>query len=862
MSFIWIILSYLAGSIPFGFIIGKLSGKNVLEVGWKKTSGSNVYKNVGKKQGILTGLLDAAKGFLMVWLAKKMGFSSEIQVLAGVAAIVGHNWSIFLKFSGGRGIGTLAGAFLALSPKVFGLAFIPFFIFVFTWNAAIATIVFLIFAIIFSLTTNQFHLAGYFTLLSLIPISIKRLSPISEILKNKEKRWQLFTNRIIFDRDELVRDLRINRIFREEKSKRLSLALKIISYPLLIPPKISWKLAKYGFNMAKKPMSLLRGREKSVFELGAEDLKKMMVASAKKIVVWQEEINRMNVFPVADKDTGYNLAATLLGIEGLISRKKYQRIRELAEDIKQAAMINARGNAGMIFTAYLIELLDRVKHLETINASHLAFAMARGIKAARSAVAQPVEGTVLDILSAAGNKAYELTVLDKEKKRQKKDIIKVLEEAFLAAKKALDETPDKLAVLKQNNVVDAGGFGFFKIMEAWIESLKGQEILQKAEDSSFVAQDQQEQNLEFRYEVVLGFINSENIPTTRIEEELGPLGNSLEIIEFDDSIKLHIHTNEPEAVTVKFKNFPGYEEQIEDMSGQESQVARKPLGLVLDQVADLPQEFLERYEITEVPFTTRFPNGEIINSKEEIYQKIEEAIKNKKPLPTTSAPSFKNFHTAYSSAFKKFEKILAITVSSRLSGTYSSARIARSVFRKPEKLDIYVFDSFTAEAGEGLVALRAQELISKGKTLDQVVEELKIFCPKVTLIACIEDFRFLASGGRVRVPRILLRPIFFMQKIGLRVLIGLKSGSVRFFGINFGKDVAQILSEEIDRQRKGRKIIMAITHADNEKASESLRAQLEKNPDIKIAFVSSASAVVATHTGKGALIAAFYPSEV
>jgi acyl-phosphate glycerol 3-phosphate acyltransferase len=483
MSFIWIFLSYLAGSIPFGFIIGKLSGKNVLEVGWKKTSGSNVYKNVGKKQGILTGLLDAAKGFLVVWLAKELGFSPEIQVLSGVAAVTGHNWSIFLNFSGGRGVGTLAGAFLALSPKIFGLAFIPFFILTFTWNASIATIGFLIFAVIFSLNLHQFQTAGYFTLLSLIPIFVKRLSPISELINKKEGRWPLFRNRIIFDRDEFIRDLRINRIFREEKSKRLSLALKIISYPLLIPPKISWKLAKYGFNMVKKPISLLKNQEKSIYELGPEDLKKMMIAAAKKIVAYQEEINRMNVFPVADKDTGYNLAATLLGIEGLVSRKKYSRIREIAEDIKEAAMINARGNAGMIFTAYLIELLDRLKHLETINASHLAFAMVRGIKAARNAVAQPVEGTVLDILAAAGNKAYELTVLDKEKKRQKKNIVKILEEAVSAGKKALDETPEKLAVLKQNNVVDAGGFGFLKVLEAWTESLKGLEISQKIEDT-------------------------------------------------------------------------------------------------------------------------------------------------------------------------------------------------------------------------------------------------------------------------------------------------------------------------------------------------------------------------------------------
>jgi len=329
--------------------------------------------------------------------------------------------------------------------------------------------------------------------------------------------------------------------------------------------------------------------------------------------------------------------------------------------------------------------LDRIKHLETIDAFHMGFAMQKGINGAQKAIAEPVEGTILDVVAAAGNKAYELAKYKKPgEKNPEKNIIKVLEEAKKAGQIALDATTEKLAVLKQNNVVDAGGLGFVKILEAWVENLKGQSPAQKAEVTSPIVQSETT-TLKYPYEVVLDFKKKEDTDIGKIQQELANLGDSLEVIEIDDKIKLHIHTDQPEIVVGKFENFPEFEKQIEDMSGQSKQVERKPLGLVVDEIADLPADFLEKYEIEEVPFTTRFPNGEIVTSKEEIYPKMKEALKTGRPLPTTSAPSFKKFFSVYQKVFQKFEKFLVITVSSKLSGAYSSARIARSLFKKPEE---------------------------------------------------------------------------------------------------------------------------------------------------------------------------------
>lgn len=208
-EYLWVIISYLFGSIPFGYIITRLStGKNILEIGWRKTSGSNVFKNIGKWQGLLTVILDLLKGYFAVFLAQKFGFSSETQVFSGVAAVCGHNWSVFLKGAGGRGIGTFIGAFFAFSLKILGLSLVPFLVVGLIWNFSIGTLLFFPTAIFLSFYFSQLTTAGLFSLLVLTPVLVKRLSPIDEIFPIRDKK-NLIRNRLLFDDDQLLMNLRI-----------------------------------------------------------------------------------------------------------------------------------------------------------------------------------------------------------------------------------------------------------------------------------------------------------------------------------------------------------------------------------------------------------------------------------------------------------------------------------------------------------------------------------------------------------------------------------------------------------------------------------------------------------------------------
>jgi hypothetical protein len=850
---IWILISYLLGSIPFGFLIAKAYGKNILEIGWRKTSGSNVFKNVGKLAGTLTAILDILKGYLAVFGAYQLGFSPAIQVFSGLAAVIGHNWSIFIKFAGGRGIGTLFGCLLAFSPKISGLAFIFFLFPAIIWNSSIGTLSFLTAAIFLSPVFNQFKTAGFFTAFSLIPVLIKRLSPIKEIFKSKEKLI-LFRNRILFDNDEALFGLRINRIMGKIDNNKF---LKFIANSVILPSKIGWKVAKFGVKVGvtavTKPIEFIFGPpEKIITEIKPEDLKEMMKASAQKIVQHQEEINRINVFPVADKDTGYNMAATLLGVEGVVAQRKYNSFSELTKDIREGAMINARGNAGMIYTGYLIGFLNKIKDLKTINGINFASAMKKGTNSAYSAILNPVEGTILDVVRTAGIKANEMVKIKKEK-----NIIKILEEALVVGQKALAETKEKLEVLKQNDVVDAGGLGFVKILEAWIESLKG-EVETKKEDSEPLIKSLYENNIhakesEYKYEVIF-IVGKEGLQLEKLKDDLNLLGGSIDFLESEDKVKIHIHTNSPVNIKEAVKNLKIIDWREEELEVQDKKITKKKeLGLVAGETADLPPEFLEKNEIETVPFKIKF-NEPDKNREGNFYERLKKA----KKLPTSLALTFSDYLDHYKKALEKFEKILVITLPSRLSGAYSQARIARSVFKKPEKLNIFVFDCFTAGVAEGLIAMKAQELILKGKKIEEIIEKLKIFCPKVKLLGLISNFKYVVQGGRIRIFKIFVPLISLIQKIGILFLFSLEDGRVKFLGPRFGKNLAAVLAREIEKKTDGKLIKVAISHADNPAAADELKNILEKNPKSEVLFISSVTPVIGVHAGPGALLVGFY----
>jgi glycerol-3-phosphate acyltransferase PlsY len=132
---------YILGSFPAGYLLGRLWGINVLEIGSGRTGGTNLLRSAGVVPALLTGALDMGKGALAVWLAGQVTVYPAAEVLAGAAAILGHNHSVFLRFRGGAGVGTSLGALAAIyPPAAAGLVVLLFLIVAVTRYASIASL--------------------------------------------------------------------------------------------------------------------------------------------------------------------------------------------------------------------------------------------------------------------------------------------------------------------------------------------------------------------------------------------------------------------------------------------------------------------------------------------------------------------------------------------------------------------------------------------------------------------------------------------------------------------------------------------------------------------------------------------------
>jgi|YelNatPaOPRAMG01_1025707.scaffolds.fasta_scaffold06030_3 glycerol-3-phosphate acyltransferase PlsY len=200
---LWVVISYLLGSIPFAFIIGKLRGVDLREVGTRNIGGSNLWHSVGKLEGTIAAILDIGKGALAVWLAQKFGFPNPIQAASAVAVVAGHDWPIFLGFQGGRGMGPALGAMLLLVPKAMLLSLIFYALGFFTRALGLGVGVGVL-ALPFFAWLKGYPLSHIVaSAIMFIFMVVRRLTGIGvlEEIKASPQKGKLIAYRVLFDND-------------------------------------------------------------------------------------------------------------------------------------------------------------------------------------------------------------------------------------------------------------------------------------------------------------------------------------------------------------------------------------------------------------------------------------------------------------------------------------------------------------------------------------------------------------------------------------------------------------------------------------------------------------------------------------
>ncbi len=283
---------------------------------------------------------------------------------------------------------------------------------------------------------------------------------------------------------------------------------------------------------------------------------------------------------------------------------------------------------------------------------------------------------------------------------------------------------------------------------------------------------------------------------------------------------------------------------------------KKPIGIISDETLDLPEEMIQKYDITVVNYKIDYQNMADVEGN--VYQKMRYA--EEKGLPSlikTSQPSINDYLKAYKEKLEEYEEVICFTISSKVSGSYNSALQAIKFMQKDLQQKITVFDSEGGTGELGLLILRTTNLIEGAKLkLSEINERMLKEVKNIKLIAFYEKAKWLETSGRI--PRFI--PMQGMEKItGIKPLLGLRDSKLTIIGIKRNvKDLAQSLSEEFDIRtekirRAGKKIVIAITHADNENAANKIREKIEQMPNTEIAFISQLCVAIGGHAGPGAI---------
>ena len=305
-----------------------------------------------------------------------------------------------------------------------------------------------------------------------------------------------------------------------------------------------------------------------VTEISASQFQEMVEAGAKRLQVNAEYVNSLNVFPVPDGDTGTNMNLSMTSGATAVVNSASDKVGELANVLAKGLLMGARGNSGVILSQLFRGFSKAILDVDTLNAEDLAKALVHGVETAYKAVMKPVEGTILTV-------ARESAKAGERKARQTDDVVEVMSAVVKYGKKALDKTPDMLPVLKEVGVVDSGGQGLLFIYEGFLNALNGEfqaddtyepspaemDEMVNAEHHRSVQGQLATEDIKFGYctEIMVrlgeGPTVDSNFDYDTFRNYLDGIGDSLLVVNDDEIVKVHVHTEHPGEVMNYGKKF-------------------------------------------------------------------------------------------------------------------------------------------------------------------------------------------------------------------------------------------------------------------------------------------------------------------
>jgi len=588
-------------------------------------------------------------------------------------------------------------------------------------------------------------------------------------------------------------------------------------------------------------------------------LRRSLVAACLHAQASRGELNRINVFPVPDGDTGTNLSLTVRAIADRLRGFDDPSVDRVAREAAEAAVLGARGNCGMMLSHFLLGFAEGLRGEARARAEVLGHALGAGARNLQAALDEPVEGTILTVVRDAAAAAEEAGT---------RDIAALVDHVLGRARESLERTPELLPPLKEAGVVDAGAKGFVQLLEGIRLYIAGEapaappgKPAGEEEDPSAAGEAEYPSDGErYRFCTEALARGSELPGDADVRARLRTLGDSLIVIRTGEVLKVHVHTDRPREVFAYLREVGTLvTHKAEDMHAQHRGADRgrgapkRPVGVVTDSACDLPDEVLRAHGIEVVPLLLvdgdRVLHDRVDITADEFHRRMEA----QEVLPTTSQAPPGDFLRGFRSAGRDAREVVGVILSGALSGTYGSAE---SAARLCDDVPVRLVDSRAASLLQGLLVLRAAELAELATPPDEIAGELARIRDRSGLFFTVDRFDRLLASGRVGKGTAWLggllgvKPILRLTPDGRVERDGQVLGRKRVLPAVMRRLEAEI-PDDAERVRFG---VVHVGWPDVvERVSSALR---ERWGDVEI-LTGPATPVISTHIGVGSWAVAY-----
>ena len=579
-------------------------------------------------------------------------------------------------------------------------------------------------------------------------------------------------------------------------------------------------------------------------------LHRAIVAGIRKVVSHQDYLNKINVFPVPDGDTGTNMAFTLTAILDVSFSRDNSRVDDMLAMVADAALDGARGNSGAILAQFFQGLSDGASGTSQFDAQTFINAVQTGSEYAREALSEPVEGTILTVITDFSNKLRELIEAGVE------DFEQILVEGTEEAQRSLKNTPNLMAVLKKAGVVDAGAQGFVDFLEGINEFVSSGSLSKFENDLSelavieaeTIAHDLTDRTWQFCTECL---IKGDAINHKELRKSLMDEGGSMVLAGSNVKAKVHIHTNSPArifSICEKYGIVSG--QKADDMFQQQKSAQNSKMGeiaIVTDSGADFNTN---EYDIHVVPVRYSFGEKGYIDKVSHTIPEFYKELATNPIHPQTSQPVPGDFKRQYQFLSSHYKSIVSIHIPNSVSGTMQSAQTA---VKRVSGSSVTILDSLNISVGQGLIVTHAARMVKAGKSHDEIVEGINYARENTKVFCCIKDLSYGVKGGRVpgsvKVIADILRisPILTTSSNGKLEKAGAVLGKK-----NLGKKMVKYMKNKHDVSKSYR---ISVGHCncpeEGKLLIDGLKKTFNKLASIELLEVGGALGV---HTGPGSLV--------